>query len=99
MQNIQLKDLDWGLLWQQANSKKGGRRKQSTDWDQKADSFAHRTVHSVYTDRFIQLLAPKPDWSILDIGCGPGTLALPLAQHTQKVTALDFSGNMLDILN
>ena len=99
MPNIELQDLDWGLLWQQANQKKGGRRKQAADWDQKAPSFAHRTKHSVYTERFIKLLAPEPDWTILDIGCGPGTLALPLAQQTRQVTALDFSGSMLAILN
>lgn len=99
MQNIQLQDLDWALLWQQANDKKKDRRKESKDWDLKAKSFASRTVHSIYTDRFIKLLAPEPDWSILDIGCGPGTLALPLAKRIRRVTALDFSTKMLSILN
>ncbi|OPY68500.1 MAG: Cypemycin methyltransferase [Syntrophorhabdaceae bacterium PtaU1.Bin034] len=33
--------------------------------------------------------------SILDIGCGTGTLALPLAQRGSRVTALDISENML----
>ncbi len=33
---------------------------------------------------------------VLDIGCGTGTLAMELARHGAKVTALDFSENMLD---
>ncbi len=33
---------------------------------------------------------------VLDIGCGPGTLAMELARQGAKVTALDFSTQMLD---
>lgn len=33
---------------------------------------------------------------VLDIGCGTGTLAMELARHGAKVTALDFSTEMLD---
>lgn len=35
---------------------------------------------------------------VLDIGCGTGMLAIELARHGAKVTALDFSENMLDRL-
>lgn len=33
---------------------------------------------------------------VLDIGCGTGTLAVELARHGAKVTAIDFSKGMLD---
>jgi len=98
MANNQLEDLDWGLLWQQAKKKKTWRSKGPADWDKKAASFAKRTARSIYTEKFIELLDPKPEWSVLDIGCGPGTLALPIAARTRQVTAIDFSGNMLKIL-
>lgn len=35
---------------------------------------------------------------VLDIGCGPGTLSLPLACAGAEVTSLDVSGEMLDRL-
>ncbi len=98
MTNFHFQDLDWGLLRQQANTKKSQHHKNAADWDRKARSFAGRTAHSVYTEQFLELLAPDPDWSVLDIGCGPGTLALPVAACTRQVTAIDFSGNMLKIL-
>ena len=91
-------DIDWSKLWQQASTKDRRRRKKPADWDQKADAFARRTLHSVYTEKFIRLLSPQPDWNVLDIGCGPGTLALPLARQVKTVTALDFSAKMLEIL-
>ena len=99
MPNIQLQDLDWGLLWQQARIKKNRRSKGAADWDKKAASFARRTARSIYIGKFIELLEPQPDWSVLDIGCGPGTLALPIASCVRKVTGLDFSGKMLEIVD
>ena len=40
----------------------------------------------------------KPDFEVLDIGTGPGTLAIPLARLVRKVTALDPSKGMLEVL-
>lgn len=41
----------------------------------------------------------KPEGSkVLDIGCGPGTLSLPLARMGAEVTALDISCGMLERL-
>ena len=36
--------------------------------------------------------------AVLDVGCGPGTLTLPLARGGSRVTALDWSRAMLDSL-
>ncbi|RUM40533.1 MAG: class I SAM-dependent methyltransferase, partial [Desulfobulbus sp.] len=91
MATIQLQDIDWAELWQEANGSKKQQKKNSADWDRKAESFATRATHSVYTERFLALLSPRPEWSVLDIGCGPGTLAIPLARRVKTITALDFS--------
>jgi SAM-dependent methyltransferase len=40
----------------------------------------------------------KPEWSVLDIGCGPGTLTIPLAKKVKSITALDISSEMLKFL-
>jgi len=98
MTNTGIQELDWNLLWHQAQKKKTRLSKKAADWDNKAASFARRTTESSYTDKFLALLNPRPEWRILDVGCGPGTLALPLATRSRQVTALDFSGNMLAIL-
>jgi SAM-dependent methyltransferase len=42
---------------------------------------------------------PEPGWSILDVGCGSGALALPLAGRVREVTAMDFSEGMLEQLS
>ncbi len=73
--------------------------KKSQDWDKKAPSFSFRNNHSCYIKKFIQLLNPSKEWSVLDAGSGPGTVALPLSQYVNQVTAFDFSPKMLEILN
>ena len=98
MQDIRLQDLDWNRLWKQAKSEKSWKSKGVADWDRKAESFAKRNARSEYNDKFVALIQPDKSWTILDIGCGPGTLAIPLAERVAHVSALDFSPEMLKIL-
>ncbi len=99
MDNIDVDKLDWNLLWKQAKTKKTWKSKKAADWDKKAAAFAKRTSSSIYIKLFLKLLNPQSTWSVLDAGCGPGTLALPLAKRVRRISALDFSGNMLEILS
>ncbi|OGR36674.1 MAG: ribokinase [Desulfobacula sp. RIFOXYB2_FULL_45_6] len=47
-------------------------------------------------DLFKRMKFLSKGMEVLDIGCGTGTLAMELARHGAKVTALDFSENMLE---
>ncbi|MEN8140569.1 MAG: class I SAM-dependent methyltransferase [Thermodesulfobacteriota bacterium] len=89
---------DWNLLYQQARRRKSWRRKKKGDWNRRAADFAKRTADSDFARLFIERMAPEPHWRVLDVGCGPGTLALPLAPLVKEVTALDFSPAMLEQL-
>lgn len=91
-------DLDWDQLWQNARRKKGWASKGAKEWDKKAASFASRNSASLYINLLLSHLPLEPDMTVLDVGCGPGTLTLPVAERVQAVTALDFSVGMLDIL-
>lgn len=91
-------DIDWARLRANAMDKKGWKKKDEKDWDKKAQSFSSRTRTHKYVDLFIDHLPLEDSVTVLDVGSGPGTLALPIAEKVQEVTALDFSGAMLDIL-
>ncbi len=98
MQGPRLEDIDWNRMRLAALAGKSSPGKTAADWDKKARSFAERNSGTLYVEKFIELLRPDPSWSVLDIGCGPGTIALPLAGQVRKITALDFSKAMLKIL-
>ncbi len=92
------KDIDWNLLWQNAREQKAWTGKTAADWDKKAPSFAERNKESPYVSLFLSRLPLDTSLSVLDVGSGPGTLAVPMAPSVQSVTALDYSQGMLDIL-
>ncbi|AUI65992.1 MULTISPECIES: class I SAM-dependent methyltransferase [Glaesserella] len=70
-------------------------------WDKKAVAFGEKFVEkeNSYTTQFIDKMRIDPTDSVLDIGSGPGTLAIPLAKRCQQVYALDFSAGMLQLLS
>lgn len=91
-------DLDWDQLWQNARSKKSWGSSGPKDWDRKASSFSSRNQSSPFVSQILDLLPLTPSSTVLDIGCGPGTLALPIARRVQSVTAIDYSAGMLSTL-
>ncbi len=88
-------DIDWNKLWQQERQAKSWKRKKKKDWDKRAASFAKRTLGSDFSELCLAMMQPQPSWTVLDVGCGPGTLAIPLARQVKQVTAMDFSEQML----
>lgn len=92
-------DIDWAELRANAFAEKGWRNKGPKEWDTKATSFAARNKSASYIDLFLALLPLEPTMSVLDVGSGPGTLAIPIAGKVRSVTAIDFSRGMLEALN
>ncbi len=92
------RDIDWNKLWQNARRRKSWNSKQPADWDKKAPSFSKRNRNSPYISLFLSHLALGDSLSVLDVGCGPGTLAIPLAARVGHVTCVDYSKVMLELV-
>jgi precorrin-6B methylase 2 len=101
--------IDWNSLWQEASDRTNCDQKSQKDrWNQRAESFSQR-INRVengregldkddYISKMLDRIEVRPEWSVLDIGCGPGTLTIPLAKKANSVTALDISAEMLKFL-
>ena len=91
-------DINWQLLWRNSRLKKSWKSKNAQEWSKKSSSFAQRTKHSEYVSQFLSLIDIPKDATVLDVGCGPGTLAVPMAQLGAQITAIDYSKGMLEEL-
>lgn len=98
-QNISVyNDIDWQLLWRQSRSRKSWKSKNSKEWGKKAEGFAGRVRESAFIDLFLKHIELDQEMSVLDVGCGPGTLAIPIARQVRQVTAIDYSEGMIEML-
>ena len=71
-------------------------------WNKRSENYANnigKDNRKKRTDEILEFLEESgfdPEGSrVLDIGCGPGTLSLPLSKLGAKVTSLDISSGML----
>lgn len=67
-------------------------------WDKRAQGFSRHSGISNYTHEFIGLCCISPGWTVLDVGCGSGSLTIEIARKAKQVTGIDISGSMLTLL-
>ena len=93
-----LDQIDFATMFKEHKIATHYKGKNSDDWDEKSKEIALSMQNSPYVVDFISRMDIKGDEVILDIGCGPGTLAIPLAKRVKEVIAIDFSARMLQEL-
>lgn len=93
-----LRTTDWNEEWKLLQAA----RQHADDaavWDARAKTFSVKHgSQSGYVARFLELADVKPGETVLDMGCGTGSLATPLAQAGHAVIACDFSRGMMDVM-
>ncbi|HCF5875147.1 class I SAM-dependent methyltransferase [Pseudomonas aeruginosa] len=96
---MSLDDIDFAERYRQHMRLASYRPKPASEWDKRALAMDRKPLGGPYTDAFIARMDLDGARSLLDIGCGPGTLCLPLAPRLEAVHALDYSPAMLALLN
>jgi SAM-dependent methyltransferase len=97
-----IESIDWGELWKEALLAASWRKWEKDPvkfFDKKAKWYNQTVMRQ--TDNAQKISAKfNIDYgcSVLDIGSGPGTLAIPLAKTAGKITAVDPSSEMLRYL-
>jgi len=93
---MNITDIDFGRLYRSHYVAANMTPKSPDTWDQRAAEMSGRVRKSRYTDEFIDRMDLAGADMLLDIGCGAGTICLPLADRLRRVIGLDFSQRMLD---
>ena len=83
-------DVDWAGFWAEKLENKIDK-----DWDKAAPGFYKRTRKDDYQTALFDKY--KND-TVLDVGCGEGSVTLPIAKRVKKVIGLDSSPKMLEYL-
>ncbi len=94
-------DIDWNKMWMESLENASWRKRHGdmTDfWDRRAERYSESIKENDRALRVISRLKIDPEWTVLDIGSGPGTLAVPLARIARAVTAVEPSTRMLSCL-
>ena len=86
-------EVDWEGFW--AERLEG---KVNKDWDKAAPGFFKRTHKEDYQDALFNMLILDEDDVVLDVGCGEGSVTIPIAKRVKKVIGLDSSPKMLEYL-
>ena len=93
-----LTTTDWNEEWKRMQDARG-RADDASVWDARAKTYpVKHGSQKGYVASFIELAGVKPGETVLDMGCGTGALATPLAQAGNHVIACDFSRGMIDAM-
>lgn len=77
-----------------------GSRLQELVWNRRAGKWDHHGVTGLgkVLEAVLEQTHAEPGTSAVDLGCGTGTLALPLAERGVSVTGVDLSRAMIELL-
>jgi ubiquinone/menaquinone biosynthesis C-methylase UbiE len=77
-----------------------GMQQQPSTWDAVAPTYAEDIGQwGKYAEEAVRLVPVAATDRVLDVACGPGTLALLAARHAARVDAVDFSPGMIEQLH
>lgn len=86
---------DWNQIWKDAIIASRLTSDNYYDCEERAESYDKSEKIWIDGEKRVTALDPDPSWSVLDIGSGPGILAVPLARKVRRVTVVEPSRPMI----
>lgn len=95
-----ISDVDFAAMYRRHVKLSGRAATSPGDWDARAANLSAKVLDndSEYTRQFVSRMDLSGAGSLLDIGCGPGTIALAVADQLDQVVGLDYSPGMLECM-
>jgi SAM-dependent methyltransferase len=94
-------NVDWHQIWKNTMENCTGLGRESGTLKQWTVSEAERFLKKSgeqYVELLMQKIKATSGDKVMDIGCGPGRLTIPLAKIAESVTAVDTSQGMLEVV-
>jgi len=99
------RDIDWNSAWKdlyEKNAECRGKGECASIWASRDRARAFLAQSRERPERILQDIEGLPikaDSKVLDIGAGPGTLAVPLAARVASVTAVEPAAGMAEVMS
>lgn len=92
-------DIDFAQLYKNHLAQAERTRKEPEHWDNRAEKMAQNCANpnDLYLQKFRQLMDFTGAQTLLDVGCGPGSVALSVAEKFKQVIGIDYSDGMLNV--
>lgn len=90
-------EIDWEYQWKKKLENREG--KLNKDWNKVAPHFKKANSKDEYLELLLSKIILSPEDSVLDLGCGEGSVTIPLSQRVKKVTGVDSAYKMIEILD
>ncbi len=97
-------DIDWNCVWKdlyEKNTECRGTGECASLWASRERARAFLAQSREKTERISHMIDSLPleaGSTVLDVGAGPGTLAVPLARRVARVTAVEPAAGMADVM-
>ena len=93
-------DIDWNEMWKKAVEESRWKKRAGTPefWDDRVDRFEEMIRRGNRAGMIMEKIEIEPDYTVLDIGAGPGTVVVPLAKVVKGMTVVEPSNGMLSRL-
>jgi cyclopropane fatty-acyl-phospholipid synthase-like methyltransferase len=101
---MDVKDINWNDVWREqyeASVRSRGSGDCATIWKNKEKALQFYRITEENQERIpmmVSFFSLSPALRILDIGAGPGTLAIPLSGVTGHVTAVEPAAGMIEVM-
>ena len=99
-------DINWNEVWKVRQDRHESVRialDTSHDWDKKENAARYAAQSAGEFEKRIRMtlddLAVDHSTRVLDIGAGPGTLAIPLAPNVREITAVEPGAGMVAVMS
>ncbi|MBI0550994.1 class I SAM-dependent methyltransferase [Pectobacterium parmentieri] len=92
-------EIDFSALYQAHMARVARTAKTPEHWDKRAENMAVECAgpRDPYLEQFIANMNFSDAKTLLDVGCGPGSVCLNVASRLEQVYGIDYSEGMLDV--
>lgn len=91
--------INFGRLYSVQRTASTHKKKDKDAWDKKATDMNQKIHNGFYNDMVEKSITLDKEYTLLDVGCGPGTFSLRFSSLVKHIHAFDFSSKMLEALN